>query len=64
MSKKELEENNSMLARATMVALIGFHELEDYLTSSKFTHDPTVQTHDVIRRIREIHNAMIESRGL
>lgn len=59
---KELEHDKVMLSKATLTALLGLHELEEYLTSDKFREDTTVQTQDILNRIRGLTVAVITAR--
>ena len=55
---KELEQEKIRLSAATSAALTGIADLVEYLHTAKFHEDTTVQTADVVRRLREIQEAI------
>ena len=58
---KQLEQEKLILSAATQAALVGLADMMAYLQSDKFHNDPTVQVQDVINRINEIRNAIIDA---
>ena len=60
---KQLQEDKARLAACTNIALTGLADMLSYLHSDKFVYDPTVQTQDIINRIREIQNAIYDQGG-
>ena len=51
-----LQEETSQKDRETAALRDGLHELLCYVSSSKFSVDTTVNTSDIVNRIREIQS--------